>query len=140
MKKILFVCIENSCRSQMAEGFAKFFGKGTIEAYSAGSKPSGQVNPLAIEVMKEVGVDISGAQSKGFAALGVQQFDYVITLGCKDTCPFISADAHIEWQVEDPRGRDIECMREVRDIIKDKVQSILKEIAGSNSSRKEEGL
>jgi glutathione/glutaredoxin type arsenate reductase len=140
MKKILFVCVENSCRSQMAEGFARFFGKGSIEIYSAGSKPSGVVNTKAIEVMKEVGIDISGVQSKGFADLGVQHFDYAITLGCGDTCPFIPADKHIEWHIEDPRGRDIEFMRKVRDIIKDKVHAILKETVNSHCNHKKEEL
>lgn len=127
-KRILFVCVENSCRSQMAEGFAKYFSKGNLEVFSAGSKPKGEINPLAVEVMKEIGIDISGQISKGFSDLPVRNFDYVITLGCKDICPFFPADRHIEWQIDDPQGKDINFFRKVRDQIKDKVKLLIEEI------------
>ena len=128
MKKVLFVCVENSCRSQIAEGFAKDFGKGFIEPYSAGSKPSGVVNSAAIEVMKEAGIDISKSPSKGFGDLPVQRFDYVITLGCGDTCPFFPADKHIDWNIEDPKGKDMDFFRKTRDNIGRQVKSLIKEI------------
>ena len=83
-KKILFLCVNNSCRSQMAEGFAKFYGKDKIEVYSAGSDPSRKVNRSAIEVMKEKGIDISRQKSKGFSELPHKNFDYVISMGCGD--------------------------------------------------------
>ena len=118
MKKVLFVCVENSCRSQMAEGLARHMGKGVLEAYSAGSKPSSLVNPLAITVMAEIGIDISAQKSKGFSDLTEKHFDYVVTLGCRDVCPFVPADKHIEWQIEDPRGKGIQTFREVREQIK----------------------
>ncbi len=92
MKNILFVCIENSCRSQMAEGWARFFAKGLVEIYSAGSKPSGKINPDAAHVMAEAGVDISSQKSKGFNELPIKKFDYVITMGCKDVCALVPAD------------------------------------------------
>ncbi|MDD5155522.1 MAG: arsenate reductase ArsC [Candidatus Omnitrophica bacterium] len=120
-KKVLFVCIENACRSQIAEGFANYLGKDILEAYSAGSKPSGKVNPYAIEVMREAGIDISGQSSKGFDELAVKEFDYVFTMGCRDVCPFLPADKHIEWNIEDPKGKDISFFRKIRDQIKTKI-------------------
>ena len=132
MKKILFVCVENSCRSQMAEGFARAFGKGVVEAYSAGSKPSGKVNPLTIEVMREAGIDISGNLSKGFNELPVKNFDYVVTLGCQDICPFFPADKHLEWQIDDPKDKNIEFFRKVRDDISCKVSELIKSISVDN--------
>ena len=127
MKKILFVCIENSCRSQIAEGFAHKYGMGILEAYSAGSRPSGIINPQAIKVMKEIGIDISSYKSKGFGQLPTEEFDYVVTLGCKDVCPFVAAKEHIEWQIEDPKGKDEAFFRKVRDEIQDKVKNLIKE-------------
>ena len=128
MKKVLFVCIENSCRSQMAEGFARHLGKGIIEAYSAGSKPSGEVNPIAIEVMKEKGIDISSYKSKGFYDLPVKDFDYSVTLGCKDICPFAPADTHIEWDIPDPKGKDKEFFRKIASEIESKIMTLIEEI------------
>ena len=132
MKKVLFVCVENSSRSQMAEGFARAFGKGVVEAYSAGSKPSGKVNPLTIEVMREAGIDISGNLSKGFNELPVKNFDYVVTLGCQDICPFFPADKHLEWQIDDPKDKNIEFFRKVRDDISCKVSELIKSISVDN--------
>jgi arsenate reductase len=128
MKKILFICVENSCRSQMAEGWANFLAKSKMEVYSAGSLPSGKVNPLAIEVMKEAGVDISRNYSKGFSDLPIKEFDYTVTLGCADTCPFVPAKKYIDWKIDDPKGKDVEYFRKARDQIKEKVIELLKEI------------
>jgi arsenate reductase len=127
MKKILFVCIENSCRSQMAEGWARFLGAGSVEPYSAGSKPPEEVNPAAIEVMKEAGIDISSNKPKGFTDLPVKKFDYVITMGCGDICPFVPADKHINWKIDDPKGKDMDFFRKVRDSIKNRVVNLIKE-------------
>ncbi|MDP3131016.1 MAG: arsenate reductase ArsC [Bacillota bacterium] len=124
-KRVLVLCTGNSCRSQMADGFARVLGGGKIESYSAGSRPSGKVNLEAIKVMGEAGIDISGAQSKGFYDLGVKDFDYVITMGCKDTCPFIPAKEHIDWQIEDPKGKGEDFFRKTRDIIKEKVEQLI---------------
>ena len=132
MKKVLFVCVENSCRSQMAEGFARVFGVGIIEVYSAGSKPSGKINPLAIEVMAEVGIDISKNISKGFSELAVNNFDYVITLGCQDVCPIIPARKHIDWQIDDPKGKDIVFFRKVRDDVSYRVRELIKSVSLDN--------
>jgi len=130
MKKVLFVCVENSCRSQMAEGWARHLGKGALEAYSAGSKPSGTVNPDAVKVMAEAGVDISGQGSKGFFDLPVKEFDHVVTMGCKDVCPFVPARKHIEWQIEDPKGEDLDHFRKARDVIKMKVTGLIETLKG----------
>ena len=125
MKNILFVCVENSCRSQMAEGFARQMGRASLAAFSAGSKPSGVVNAYAIKVMAEAGIDISQAYSKGFSDLKRKDFDHAVTLGCKDACPFILAQNHIHWQIEDPKGKDLDFFRKARDQIRVKVEELI---------------
>jgi len=125
MKKVLFVCVENACRSQIAEGLARVLGKGVIEAYSAGSRPSGKVDPQAIAVMRETGIDISSQKSKGFLELPVKEFDYVVTLGCRDACPFVPAREHIEWQIDDPQGKDREFFKKVRDALRRTIEEFL---------------
>lgn len=112
----------------MAEGFAKIIGQDVVMAYSAGSRPSGEVNPIAIEVMKEAGIDISGAVSKGFDDLPTKDFNFAVTLGCKDSCPFVAAEKHIQWEIEDPKGKGIEVFRETRDTLKKEVQALLEKI------------
>ncbi|MCJ7458889.1 MAG: arsenate reductase ArsC [candidate division Zixibacteria bacterium] len=129
--KILFVCIENSCRSQMAEGFAKFYGEDRVEVFSAGSNPSGKVDQIAIEVMKEKGIDISNQKSKGFKELPFNDFDYVITMGCGDVCPFVPAKERIEWEIEDPKGKAKEKFREVRDKIEKNIKEFLSKLKQS---------
>jgi len=109
----------------MAEGFAKKLAQGKIEVYSTGSKPSGKVNEMAIQVMKEVGVDISSQLSKGFDELNEIAFDYVITMGCGDICPFVPVKKRIEWDIADPKGRPIQAFRETREIIEKKVQEFV---------------
>ncbi len=132
-KKVLFVCVENSCRSQMAEGFARKLGKGIVEAYSAGSKPSGQINPLAVEVMKEAGIDISCHTSKGFDNLAIRGFDYVISMGCADVCPFVPAKKHIEWKIDDPKGKAISRFRQSRDEIRNKVTELIRNLSADDT-------
>ena len=124
-KTAIFVCVENSCRSQMAEGLMNFLGKDIFEAYSAGSKPSGKINPLAIEVMKEIGISISKNKTKSFNDLPVEYFDYTISLGCNDTCPFIAAKKHIEWNIPDPKNKSRDFFRKTRDLIKKKIQKLI---------------
>ena len=128
-KRILFVCVENSCRSQMAQGWAAKLGGDKVEAFSAGSKPSGVVNPDAIKVMKEIGIDISGQTSKGFEQLPYNKFDYVITMGCQDVCPFFPAKEKIDWQITDPKGKGLEFFRKVRDEIGDRVKQLIAGLA-----------
>ena len=126
--KLLFVCVENARRSQMAEGFANAFGQGRLEVYSAGSRPSFQVDPLAIEVMKEKGIDLSARRPKGLNDLPPVEMDYLITMGCEETCPAIPAKKVIEWEIPDPKGKSIDVFRQVRDLIENKVTALLQEI------------
>lgn len=128
-KKLLFVCIENSNRSQMSQAFAKILGGANVEAYSAGSKPSGIVNPKAITAMKELGYDLSTHDSKSL--IEVEQyapFDAVITMGCGDACPWMPAKKFIDWQIPDPKHLEPEEFNKVRDLIKEKVAHLLEEL------------
>lgn len=125
MSRIVFVCVENSCRSQMAEGFGRYYGAERVECFSSGSRPSGKVNQTAVEVMKEIGIDVSKQGSKGFDALPYEEFDLLITMGCGDECPFVPVKKRIDWQIRDPKGQSIEVFREVRDQIKEKVLNLL---------------
>lgn len=125
-KKLLFVCIENSNRSQMSQAFAKILGGENVEAYSAGSKPSGVVNPKAIAAMKELGYDLGTHDSKSLKE--VEQygpFDAVVTMGCGDACPWMPAKKFIDWQIPDPKHMDPEEFNKVRDYIKGKVKELL---------------
>jgi arsenate reductase (thioredoxin) len=126
--KILFVCVQNASRSQMAQGFAEAFGKGKVEAYSAGSKPSSHINPLVVEAMKEKGIDLSGRRPKGLNDLPSIEMDYLVTMGCEETCPAISAKRIIEWQIPDPKGKPIDEVRRIRDMLEAKVKTLLDEI------------
>lgn len=125
MKKILFVCVENSNRSQMAQAFALLHGKDQVEAHSAGSAPSGVINPKAIEAMKLRGYDLSTHTSKSIDAFNGQRFDYTITLGCGDACPFVPATHRVEWNIPDPRHMSETQFNEVRDLIEQKVIELL---------------
>ncbi|HQW93096.1 MAG: arsenate reductase ArsC [Chitinophagaceae bacterium] len=128
-KKILFVCIENSNRSQMSQAFAKMFGAGEVEAYSAGSKPSGIVNPKAIAAMQELGYDLSRHDSKSLDEVKrFAPFDAVVTMGCGDACPWMPAKKFIDWQIPDPKNMDREAFNEVRDLVAEKVKAVLKEL------------
>jgi arsenate reductase len=126
--KILFVCIENARRSQMAEAFAETYGGGKVEVFSAGSSPSSQIDPLVIEVMKEKGIDLSRKRPRGLNELPSIKMDYLITMGCEETCPAVLAKKIIEWDIPDPKGKPIDAFREVRDVIEGKVKSLLQEI------------
>ncbi len=132
MIRLLFVCIENSARSQMAQGLAQFLAKRyklpELEAYSAGSHPSGRVNPLAIAAMKEAGIDISGHQSKGLSEIPDFEYDYVITMGCGDSCPFVRAKNRLDWQIENPAGKDLEGFKKIRDQVEENVDKLLRSL------------
>lgn len=126
--RFLFVCVENAGRSQMAEGFARAYGKDGIEANSAGSKPSGKLNPTVVDAMKEAGVDISSQRSKGFDALPYKEYDYMVTMGCEDTCPIYPTKEMIGWKIEDPKGKTIEKVRKIRDEIKKKTEELIEKV------------
>lgn len=128
MKKVVFVCVENSCRSQMAEAFGRIHGKGIIEVYSSGSRPSGIVNPKAIASMAEVGYDLSKHDSIGLDELPQINWDYAITMGCGDECPMIKANHREDWGLPDPKHMEPKEFAQVRDIIEREVMDLIEEI------------
>ena len=126
VKKLLFVCVENSNRSQMSQAFAKILGGEQVAAYSAGSKPSGIVNPKAIAAMKELDYDLSIHDSKSLEEVKIfAPFDAVVTMGCGDACPWMPAKQFIDWQIPDPKHMEPKEFNEVRDFIKEKVKDLL---------------
>lgn len=125
MKKVLFICVENAGRSQMAEAFARIYSTGNVETYSAGSRPSGKINPKAIEVMKELGYDLNKQQSKSLEEIPAIEYDWVLTMGCGDACPFVRAKHREDWNIPDPKNMSIEEVRKVRDLIGEKVKSLV---------------
>lgn len=127
MMRVLFVCIENSNRSQMAQAFAKMYGGDNVNAYSAGSKPSGRINPKAIAAMRELDYDLSSHDSKSLDDLPDVSFDYAITMGCGDACPYVRAMNRADWNIPDPRNMDESEFRKVRDLIGEKVKKLIAE-------------
>jgi len=125
MKTVLFVCVENSNRSQMAEAFARMHGEGRIEAASAGSKPSGKVNPKAVAAMKELGYDLTAHASKGLDDFNGRNIDVAVTMGCGDECPLVKAGQRVDWKIPDPRDMTPEEFKNVRDLIERKVKDLL---------------
>src|SRR4030095_11324448 len=116
VKKLLFVCVENSNRSQMAQAFASIYGGDGIKAFSAGSKPSGIINPLAIESMKEMNYDLSLHSSKSIKDVeSYAPFDVVVTMGCGDACPWMPAKKFVDWLIPDPRDLDVTEFRKIRE-------------------------
>ena len=128
MKRLLFVCVENSCRSQMAEAFARIHGGDHVEAYSAGSRPSGVVNPKAIESMNEIGYDLTTHRSKSLADLPDVEWDFVATMGCGDECPFIRAKHCEDWEIPDPKNMSPEDFRMIRYDIEVNVKELIKNL------------
>ncbi|MBN8666323.1 MAG: arsenate reductase ArsC [Chitinophagales bacterium] len=129
MLRLLFVCIENSNRSQMSQAFATLHGQGKVEAYSAGSKPSGIVNPKAIAAMRELGYDLSTHDSKSLQEVeAYAPFDAVVTMGCGDACPWMPAKRFIDWQIPDPKHLEPAEFNKVRDLIGEKVNALVEEL------------
>jgi len=129
VKRVLFACVENSNRSQMAEAFARLHGSDRIEPVSAGSRPSRVVNPGAIAAMREVGYDLTRHTSTGLDEIE-GPFDYVITMGCGEECPFVAADRRENWALPDPKNLPPERFSEVRDEIERRVKALVAEIQG----------
>ena len=132
-KKILFVCVENSNRSQMSQAFATIHGGTEVAAYSAGSKPSGIVNPKAIAAMHELGYDLSQHDSKSLQEVErYAPFDAVVTMGCGDACPWMPAKKFIDWEIPDPKHMEPAEFNKVRDYIESKVKELLHSLQGKH--------
>lgn len=129
--RLVFVCVENSCRSQMAEGFARLHGAGRVEAFSAGSRPSGRVNETAAALMKEKGVDLAAQSSKGLDALPPGRWAAVVTMGCGDACPHLDAERRLDWALPDPKHLPLGEFRRVRDEIEARVKALIADVAGA---------
>ncbi|MGI8667487.1 MAG: arsenate reductase ArsC [Jatrophihabitans sp.] len=125
---VLFVCVHNAGRSQMATGWLKQLAGDRIEIWSAGSEPANQVNSIAVEAMREVGIDISAETPKILTTDSVSRADVVITMGCGDTCPYFPGKRYEDWDLTDPAGQDIDVVREVRDDIKQRIQVLVSEL------------
>lgn len=125
---ILFVCVHNAGRSQMAAGYARALGGDRVEVLSAGSEPKDQINPIAIQAMAEDGIDIAGNQPKVLTTEAVQDSDAVITMGCGDACPVFPGKRYEDWDLTDPAGKGIEDVRPIRDDVKARVQALLADL------------
>ena len=134
MKKILFVCLENSCRSQMAEAFGHMLGKGVVEVYSVGSRPSGKVSDKAIISMKEVGYNLSSHISKSLHDIPQIEYDILVTMGCGEECPSVRAKLRQDWNIPDPKHMEMKQFGNIRDLIKNKVNDLLRSIKFSTTA------
>jgi len=130
MKKpsVLFVCVHNAGRSQMAAGYLQHLAGDRVEVLSAGSMPGKQVNPSAVAAMAEEGIDISGAQPKVLTTEAVQASDYVITMGCGDACPIFPGKKYLDWALDDPAGQGVEAVRPIRDEIRGLIEGLIADI------------
>ena len=129
MKGVLFLCIHNSGRSQMAAGFMRHLGAGRVTVYSAGSEPANVINPSAVAVMKEVGIDIASAQPQLWTMEMLEAVDVVVTMGCGDACPFLPGKKYVDWPLNDPAGQGIDAVRPIRDEIQKLVEDLIEQIA-----------
>ena len=125
---VLFVCVHNAGRSQMAAGYLNHLSGGIIEVRSAGSEPADKINPVAVQAMAEEGIDIAAEQPKILTTEAVKASDVVITMGCGDTCPYFPGKRYEDWVLEDPAGKDIDTVRRVRDEIRGRVQALISEL------------
>ena len=126
---VLFVCVHNAGRSQMAAGYLSALAGDRVDVFSAGSEPKNEINPVAIEAMAEEGIDIAGNVPKILTVDAVKQADVVITMGCGDACPIFPGKRYEDWALDDPAGQGIEAVRPIRDDIKERVEALLSEIA-----------
>jgi arsenate reductase len=125
---VLFVCVHNAGRSQMAAAFLDHLSQGAVEVRSAGSEPAEQVNPAAVAAMAEVGIDLTAAKPQILTTDAVKASDVVITMGCGDTCPFYPGKRYEDWELEDPAGKGVEAVRPIRDEIRRRVETLLNEL------------
>ncbi|MEY4990664.1 MAG: hypothetical protein RIS08_890 [Actinomycetota bacterium] len=131
---VMFVCVHNAGRSQMAQGFLQHLAGDRIEVRSSGTMPGNQVNPSAVEAMAELGIDISAAKPKVLTDEDVLASDYVITMGCGDACPFYPGKTYLDWKLQDPAGKGVADVRPIRDEIKVLVENLIAEIDAKNNS------
>lgn len=131
---VLFVCVHNAGRSQMAAGFLTHLAGDRIEVRSAGSTPAGQVNPVAVEAMKEVGIDIAAQTPKLLTADAVKASDVCVTMGCGDTCPVFPGKRYLDWELDDPAGKDLDFVRPIRDEIERRVRGLIGELLGTGAA------
>lgn len=130
---VLFVCVHNAGRSQMAAGFLRHLGEGRIEVLSAGSVPGDRINPVAVEAMAEVGIDISGQQPQVLTDGAVRSSDVVVTMGCGDACPFYPGKRYEDWTLDDPAGQGIDAVRPIRDEIRRRVEELVESLTSSEA-------
>jgi protein-tyrosine-phosphatase len=128
LASVMFVCVHNAGRSQMAQGFLTHLAGDRVEVRSSGTMPADQVNPAAVEAMKELGIDISNAKPKVLTDEDVRASDYVITMGCGDACPFYPGKKYLDWKLDDPAGKGVEAVRPIRDQIRKMVEDLVAEI------------
>ena len=131
---VLFVCVHNAGRSQMAAGFLAHLGEGRIEVRSAGSAPADQINPMAIAAMQEVGIDISAEQPKILTPDAVKESDVCVTMGCGDACPYFPGKRYLNWELDDPAGQGLGAVRPIRDEIERRVRALIDELAPAEES------
>lgn len=125
---VLFVCVHNAGRSQMAAGFLQALAGDRIDVLSAGSQPADQINPMAVEAMREVGIDIAGEQPKVLTTESVQASDVVITMGCGDECPYFPGKRYEDWKLDDPAGQGLDAVRPIRDEIRGRIEALIESL------------
>ncbi|HEY5434185.1 MAG TPA: arsenate reductase ArsC [Candidatus Limnocylindrales bacterium] len=125
---VLFVCVHNAGRSQMAAGWLEALGSGRVRVLSAGSLPADQINPMAVEAMAEVGIDIASNQPTVLTDGAVQEADVVVTMGCGDACPFYPGKRYEDWKLDDPAGQDLEAVRPIREEIRERIEALLESL------------
>jgi arsenate reductase len=130
---VLFVCVHNAGRSQMAAAWLEHLAGDRIEVWSAGSEPADRINPVAVEAMREVGIDITGESPKILTTDSVSRADVVVTMGCGDTCPYFPGKRYEDWELTDPAGKDIAVVREVRDEIRDRITALVTDLVPQNA-------
>ena len=126
---VLFLCVHNAGRSQMGAGFMRSLGAGSVRVFSGGSEPAAKVNPSAVEVMREVGIDIADNVPQKWSMEMLHEVDVVVTMGCGDTCPYIPGKRYVDWPLDDPAGQGVDAVRPIRDQIKTLVETLLSELA-----------
>ncbi|MFI2734379.1 arsenate reductase ArsC [Streptomyces sp. NPDC018711] len=136
LASVLFVCVHNAGRSQMAAGFLRHLAGDRVEVRSAGSLPGDRINPSAVAAMAEVGIDISDQKPKVLTAEAAQASDYVITMGCGDACPYFPGKTYLDWQLEDPAGQGVEAVRPIRDEIRTLIEGLIAEIDAKRDAKR----